>query len=185
MPDLDLLGGSWVGLEPTTSEGARLRILCTGARIDMQVDEIPLFPISTVLLPGSDLPVQIFPEKSETQAMFKGLRDGGRLGVVFADYDRLGGAFARVGCQARVDDLTELDDGRLIVETSGLRRFRVVAISQWRPHIIAVVRYIDDDDAATGGADCIGGVAARAPSAEDAEIDAVEQECWQGLQAAT
>ena len=145
----------------------------------MQIDEIPLFPISTVLLPGSELPVQIFPEKSETQAMFKGLRDGGQLGVVLADYDHLGGSFARVGCQARVTDLTELEDGRLIVETAGVRRFRILAISRWRPHITAVVRYLEDAPACDSSA--AGGNSVHPADGE--EMDAIEQECWQALQA--
>ena len=151
----------------------------------MQIDEIPLFPISTVLLPGSELPVQIFPEKSETQAMFKGLRDGGQLGVVLADYDRLGGSFARVGCQARVADLTELDDGRLIVETAGVRRFRILAISRWRPHITAVVRYLDDAPAAAAAAadgERPGATPGGGDPAGDEDVDAMEQECWQALQ---
>ena len=178
-------GASWIGEEPFTPEGKRLKSSCTGVISDTQIGELPLFPISTVLLPGSELPVQIFPEKSETQAMFKGLRDGGRLGVVLADYDRLGGSFARVGCQARVADLTELDDGRLIVETAGVRRFRILSVAQWRPHIVATVQYIDDADAAAGE-DQPPTAAERAEDGAEtasADVDAVERECWQALQA--
>jgi Lon protease-like protein len=178
-PDIDILGGSWIGQDPLTPRGMRLKSLCTGARNDIQIDEIPLFPISTVLLPGSELPVQIFPEKSETQAMFKGLKDGGQVGVVLADYDQLGGSFARVGCQARVTDLTELEDGRLIVETAGVRRFRILAISRWRPHIVAVVRYLEDAPASEEAA-AAGGSALLA---DGEDVGAVEQECWQALQA--
>jgi Lon protease-like protein len=136
---------------------------------------LPIFPISTVLLPGSELPFQIFPEKRDLQSMFLGLRDHGLLGVVLADYDVLNGSFARVGCQAEVTDLTELDDGRLIVETVGLRRFRILSIGQWWPHIVAVVEYLEDV-AVTDALATKGGLDAAA-------ADYVEQECWRALQA--
>ena len=48
-------------------------------------------------------------------------------------------------------DLTKLDDEQMMVESSGLHCFSVVAISQWRQHIVAVVLYVDDDDDASTG----------------------------------
>lgn len=90
-------------------------------------------------------------------------REEPRFGVVLARAD----AVAAVGCEAAASHLTSLDDGRLIVECRGQRRFRILDIVQVDPYPVAIVRWLVDED----------------EGAEDAEKGAAaEKECWRLLQ---
>ena len=127
---LEILGATWSGLDPVTELGHSIRSSCSNTSSSVELGELPIFPISAVLLPGSEMPFQIFPHKPEIQEMFGSIKNRGLCGIVLADYDALNGSFARVGCAAEVADATLLDDGRLIVETVGMRRFRILHVAQ-------------------------------------------------------
>ena len=85
--------------------------------------EIPIFELPLVLLPGELVPLHIFEERYK--AMIGHCLDSGEpFGIVFRDPDA--GA-RRVGCEARITEVTErFDDGRLNIVVTGERPFRVL-----------------------------------------------------------
>jgi Lon protease-like protein len=130
------------------------------------MEELALFRIGRVLLPGAQFPLQIFKHKKATQAMFvKEAKRSGTVGVVFSP-EGSEGSFATCGCEAQIESLTHLDDGRLIVECTGTRRFHVEGIRQAEPYVKAHVKFDEDD----GGA------------AEEDLIASCEVDCWKTLQ---
>jgi hypothetical protein len=88
------------------------------------ISEVALFQIGSVLLPSSEFPLQIFSHKTQTQQMLMQIGKGGTFGVVFSLAGQgVRDAFAGVGCEAEIDTLMLLDDGRLILECTGRRRY--------------------------------------------------------------
>ena len=85
--------------------------------------ELPIFELPLVLLPGELLPLHIFEERYK-RMIAHCVDDGEPFGIVFRDDE--GGA-RRVGCEARVTEVTErFDDGRLNILVTGERPFRVL-----------------------------------------------------------
>jgi Lon protease-like protein len=85
--------------------------------------ELPIFELPLVLLPGELLPLHIFEDRYK-RMIDRCLEDGEPFGIVFRD-DELGAR--RVGCEARVTEVTErFDDGRLNIIVTGERPFRVL-----------------------------------------------------------
>jgi Lon protease-like protein len=85
--------------------------------------ELPIFELPLVLLPGELLPLHIFEERYK-RMIGRCLEDETPFGIVFRDPE--GGA-RRVGCEARVTEVTErFDDGRLNIVVTGERPFRVI-----------------------------------------------------------
>lgn len=85
--------------------------------------ELPIFELPLVLLPGELLPLHIFEERYK-RMVARCVEQGEPFGVVFRDDDR--GA-RRIGCEARVTEVTErFDDGRLNIIVTGERPFRVL-----------------------------------------------------------
>jgi Lon protease-like protein len=91
--------------------------MATGAQ------ELPIFELPLVLLPGELVPLHIFEERYK-RMIGRCLEDGEPFGIVFRDSD---GSARRVGCEARVTEVTErFDDGRLNIIVTGERPFRVL-----------------------------------------------------------
>ncbi len=91
--------------------------------MDADAVELPIFELPLVLLPGELLPLHIFEDRYK-RMIARCLEDGEPFGVVFRDTD--GGA-RRIGCEARVTEVTErFDDGRLNIVVTGERPFRVL-----------------------------------------------------------
>jgi Lon protease-like protein len=85
--------------------------------------ELPIFELPLVLLPGELLPLHIFEDRYK-RMIARCLDDGEPFGIVFRD-EELGAR--RVGCEARVTEVTErFDDGRLNIIVTGERPFRVL-----------------------------------------------------------
>ena len=85
--------------------------------------ELPIFELPLVLLPGELLPLHIFEERYK-RMIDHCVNDSEPFGVVFRDEE--GGA-RRVGCEARVTEVTErFDDGRLNIIVTGERPFSVL-----------------------------------------------------------
>jgi Lon protease-like protein len=74
-------------------------------------------------LPGELVPLHIFEDRYK-RMIGRCLEDGEPFGIVFRDSD---GSARRVGCEARVTEVTErFDDGRLNIIVTGERPFRVL-----------------------------------------------------------
>jgi Lon protease-like protein len=100
-----------------------------------------MFPLSTVLFPGAGLPLHVF-ETRYRALMSDCLDQGGEFGVVLiARGSEVGGGDQRVdvGTVARIGQVAELDDGRMLVVARGVRRVRVERWLADQPYPRAVV----------------------------------------------
>jgi uncharacterized protein len=126
-------------------------------------DPLGMFPLSTVLFPRAGLPLHVFEQRY--RALMAHCLDGDReFGVVLISRgSEVGGGDQRVGVgtAARIANVAELDDGRLLVVATGVRRIRV---AQWLaddPYPRAVVEDVPERPGAEGGA-ALGGALASA-----------------------
>jgi hypothetical protein len=114
-----------------------------------------MFPLSSVLFPGAGLPLHVFEERYRT-LMTRCLEADGEFGVVLIERgSEVGGGDERVdvGTVARIANVAELDDGRMLVVATGVRRIRVEAWLLDDPYPRAVVEDLPDDD--TGCRDAV------------------------------
>jgi hypothetical protein len=91
-------------------------------------EEIPLFPLGTVLFPGGPLPLRIF-ETRYIDLVRRCLRDGTGFGVVLIREGVEAGGPALtfdVGTHARIVDFSQHPDGLLGIRAAGERRFRIL-----------------------------------------------------------
>jgi uncharacterized protein len=119
------------------------------------VPELPMFPLGTVLLPHMVLPLHLF--EPRYRALIRDVLAGEReFGVTLITRGReVGGGDQRsgVGTVARVLQAEELDDGRWLVVSVGVRRLRVRRWLDDAPYPRAIVEDLPDDDVTTlGGA---------------------------------
>jgi uncharacterized protein len=100
-----------------------------------------MFPLSTVLFPSAGLPLHVF-EPRYRALMADCLAGDGEFGVVLiARGSEVGGGDERVdvGTLARIDQVAELADGRMLVVARGVRRVRVATWLADGPYPRAVV----------------------------------------------
>src|SRR5437867_720934 len=92
-------------------------------------EEIPLFPLNTVLFPGMPLPLHIF--EPRYREMIGVCSDEDRpFGVVLIREGMEVGEAAKpfeVGTMAKIIGIDRLNDGRMNIVTVGTRRFRVMS----------------------------------------------------------
>lgn len=115
---------------------------------------LPLFPLGTVVFPGTALPLHVF------EPRYLALMDdltGGELGTPLIDPDfgitlierghEVGGGDQRalVGTVARLAQARRLADGRWIALAGGVGRFRVEDFLPDDPYPMAVVADLPDD----------------------------------------
>ena len=114
--------------------------------------ELPLFPLGNVLFPGVVLPLHIFepryrllvrellalPEGAPRRFGVLAIRDGHEVGRdnVHALHD--------TGCTAEIDSVTEYDDGRFEITTTGVHRFRLREFNGEGPYPRGVVELMDE-----------------------------------------
>jgi ATP-dependent Lon protease len=128
--------------------------------------ELPLFPLPLVCQPGNSIPLHIF--EMRYRLMFNRIRDGdSRFGVIMWDKDR--DAIASVGCAAELVQFEQMPDGsgRIMTNSIGRSRFRVVNILDDKPYKRALVEYFSDDDV---------------EASQIAELSALEDKVWEALQ---
>jgi Lon protease-like protein len=88
----------------------------------MADQELPIFELPIVLLPGERIPLHIFEDRYK-RMVGRSLEEGEPFGIVLRDDD---GARS-IGCTARIDDVLErFDDGRMNIVVSGGEPFRVL-----------------------------------------------------------
>jgi uncharacterized protein len=121
------------------------------------VPELPMFPLGTVLLPHMVLPLHIF-EPRYRDLIRDVLAADREFGVTLITRGHeVGGGDERadIGTVARVLQAEELDDGRWLVVSVGVRRIRIRRWLEDRPYPYAEV---DDlpDDASAGAASAAG-----------------------------
>ncbi len=100
-----------------------------------------MFPLSTVLFPCAGLPLHVF-EPRYRALITDCLAQDGEFGVVLiARGSEVGGGDQRVdvGTLARIDQVAELEDGRMLVIARGVDRVRVETWLAEKPYPRAVV----------------------------------------------
>jgi Lon protease-like protein len=103
---------------------------------------IPLFPLNTVLFPGTALPLHIF-EGRYREMIGECLAQDRVFGVVRAE----GESLAIIGCTARVVRVLErFPDGRMNVLCEGEQRFEIEGLDESRIFLQADVELFEDDD---------------------------------------
>jgi hypothetical protein len=115
---------------------------------------LPLFPLGTVLFPGTALPLHVF------EPRYRALMDdltGAELGtpLIIPEFGvalierghEVGGGDQRceVGTVARLADARRLDDGRWVALAGGVGRFRVDTSLPDDPYPLAIVEDLADD----------------------------------------
>ena len=106
-------------------------------------EELPLFPLRTVLFPGGVLPLRVF-EPRYVDMVSRCMREGIGFGVVLIRT----GAEARlskeesqpdifeIGTEARIVDFNQADNGLLGIVTHGYRKFSVKETYEQRDHLL-------------------------------------------------
>ena len=117
-------------------------------------DELPMFPLGSVLLPGMALPLRVF-EPRYRQMMSEVLAtEPPRFGVVLIERgSEVGGGDVRtdVGCVAVVKAVEEQRDGTLALLAVGAERLRVLEWLPDDPYPRARVEHWDELDSPDGG----------------------------------
>jgi len=107
-----------------------------------------LFPLRTVLFPGMPLPIQIF-EPRYHQLLAECLEADEPFGVVLLRAgEEVGDAGAEpheVGTTARIESASPVGGGRVMVQSRGERRFRILTLHRDRPFLTAEVEYPVDE----------------------------------------
>jgi len=114
-------------------------------------EPLPMFPLSTVLLPGELLPLQVFEPRYRVMMAHCLERRPHVFGVVLiARGSEVGGGDTRtdVGTLARIEALVRSEDGRYGLTARGTRRLRVLEWIPDDPYPRAKVALLDDTGAA-------------------------------------
>jgi hypothetical protein len=114
-------------------------------------DPIPVFPLGTVLFPGTVLPLHIFEERY--RLLVRDLLDGPEpraFGVVAIELGHeVGPGAARrladVGCTAVLRQVLAHEGGRFDIVTVGDTRFRISEVDDSRPYLRASVTPLPDE----------------------------------------
>ena len=110
------------------------------------LSELALFPLNLVLFPGMRLPLHIFEERYK--AMIGACIEGEEpFGVLLIKEGQESGEPAepvQVGTTARITQVNRLEEGRLNILTQGERRFELVELIQTTPHLVGLVRYLEE-----------------------------------------
>jgi Lon protease-like protein len=107
---------------------------------------LDLFPLSSVLVPGGSLRLHIFEDRYKSM-IGDCLERGAPFGVVL---DLAGNEVgddldpATVGTTAEIREVTRLSEGRLLIVTRGIQRFRVDRFVQTKPFWSAEVSYLEE-----------------------------------------
>lgn len=117
----------------------------TSARM---LEELPIFPLATVLFPGALLPLHIFEERYKAMMNYA-IENGGLFGLSYRGDAEIGKdtppEAGSVGCAAKINAVIPLDEGNMNVLSTGIVRYRVQGIRQSSPFLIAGVEPFADD----------------------------------------
>jgi ATP-dependent Lon protease len=111
-------------------------------------DEIPIFPLATVLFPGTILPLHIFEERYKEMVRYA-IDHNGIFGLSFRDNANVGKEtvpeLGSVGCLAKINAAMPLEDGRMNLISSGVLRYKITGYNQMVPFLIARIETFTDE----------------------------------------
>ena len=117
------------------------------------VARLPLFPLGTVLVPGATLPLQLFePRYIELLSDLVNAMEVPEFGVLAIRQGHEVGPDAvrdlhKVGCVARVLQAAPVGDGRYLVLSTGVRRFRLDSLvaGAGTAYLTGEVTFLEED----------------------------------------
>jgi len=113
-----------------------------------QLEEIPIFPLATVLFPGSVLPLHIFEDRYKLMMRYA-IDNGGVFGLAYRSDAAIGRDtvpdIGSIGCVAKINAVVPLDGGRMNIISTGVIRYRVLSLRQATPFVVARIEPVTDD----------------------------------------
>jgi Lon protease-like protein len=113
-----------------------------------RIEELPIFPLATVLFPGSLLPLHIFEERYKEMMRFA-IENEGLFGLSYRSDAEVGKETVpepgSIGCVAKINAVMQMEEGRMNLLSIGVIRYRVIAFRQLTPFLIAQVEPFTDD----------------------------------------
>lgn len=113
-----------------------------------QIEKLPIFPLATVLFPGAILPLHIFEERYKMMMRYA-IENGGVFGLSYRNDAFIGRETApevgSIGCIAKINAVVPLEEGKMNIISTGMVRYKVVAIIQAAPYPLARVEPLADD----------------------------------------
>jgi Lon protease-like protein len=112
-----------------------------------KLDELPIFPLATVLFPGAILPLHIFEERYKSMMRFAIDHDN-LFGLSYRADAEVGKETAldlgSVGCLAKINAVMTVEEGRMNLIALGVIRYRILELKQLVPFLIASVEPFQD-----------------------------------------
>lgn len=112
------------------------------------MDRIPLFPLDVVLFPGELFGLHVFEERYLLMTE-EVLAEELPIGIVLARQDQPDDTIEYepegVGTAAHVLSAERVDD-RVLLETVGVRRFRILEVLSEKPYQEAIVEWLDEEE---------------------------------------
>lgn len=113
-----------------------------------QLEKLAIFPLATVLFPGAILPLHIFEERYKTLMRYA-IDNGGVFGLSYRNDAFIGREtpleVGSVGCIAKINAVVPLEEGKMNIISTGMVRYKVAAILQVTPYLVARVEPLADD----------------------------------------
>src|SRR5579862_1007437 len=127
------------GLGASLRRGCRRYIMQVG--MSQELEELPLFPLSTVLFPYATVQLHVFEERYR-QLVRDCLQFDTSFGIVLIRAGSEVGETAEpymVGTTVRITRIHTFDDGRMDIQVQGERRFRIRRLEETKPYLVGFV----------------------------------------------
>ena len=115
----------------------------------IEIRNLPLFPLHTVLFPGSTIPLNVFEDRYKTMINDCRATDDMFGVVLIKEGEEVGGPSIphEVGTVAKITNMREISGGRIYLSALGTERFKIREILQDTPYLNATVEVgeLDDD----------------------------------------
>jgi len=119
-------------------------------RMAQQLEELPLFPLNTVLFPYAQVRLHVFEDRYR-EMVRTCLQDDRPFGIVLIrSGNEVGSADPYlVGTVVRIVQVDTYEDGRMDIQVQGERRFRIRELDESRPYLVGrvepVVEHVMED----------------------------------------
>jgi Lon protease-like protein len=113
-----------------------------------KLEELPLFPLETVLFPYAALQLHVFEERYR-EMVRRCVDDDKPFGIVLIRSGEVIGGPAEpymVGTAVRIVQVYTYEDGRLDVQVQGERRFRIRRLDESKPYLVGYVEPVVELD---------------------------------------
>ena len=118
------------------------------SRVKILENDLPLFPLNTVLFPQARMPLHIF-EPRYREMIDRCLQEDLAFGVLLIkEGEEVGGPATphEIGTVARVVDVARLDDGRMNIIVAGVTRFKLREQHTDRAYLTGRIQLLADEN---------------------------------------